>query len=336
METELLQAYIALLVMALIPIVIGSYRSLKSKSTETLSSSDAYYFPIIASCVLFGLYLVFKFLAKDLINLLLTSYYVFLGVGAISAFLKPFFKAITPSSIGESKPFQFKFSIPLMKEPFEIDLDYLDILGGIIGSIVGFVYFYFDKNWIANNIFGEAFSVISIELLSLGSFKIAFILLWGLFFYDIFWVFGTDVMETVAKSFEGPIKVIWPRGEGKFSLLGLGDIVIPGFFIAMMLRFDRHLAEKHKRPNNQIYFKVCFLSYVCALITTVYVLHTFKHGQPALLYIVPFIIISVVVLSLLRGEFNELISYSEETEEKVTENANSDVTVATEEDKKDQ
>jgi Signal peptide peptidase len=29
----------------------------------------------------------------------------------------------------------------------------------------------------------------------------------GLFFYDIFWVFGTDVMVTVAKSFDGPIKV---------------------------------------------------------------------------------------------------------------------------------
>jgi Signal peptide peptidase len=32
------------------------------------------------------------------------------------------------------------------------------------------------------------------------------ILLGGLFFYDIFWVFGTNVMVTVAKSFEAPIK----------------------------------------------------------------------------------------------------------------------------------
>jgi hypothetical protein len=34
METQLLQAYVALLVMALIPIVIGSYRSLNSKSVR--------------------------------------------------------------------------------------------------------------------------------------------------------------------------------------------------------------------------------------------------------------------------------------------------------------
>ena len=53
---------------------------------------------------------------------------------------------------------------------------------------------------------------------------------------------GTDVMVTVAKSFDAPIKVVWPKDimalvnagllntpEGtKFSLLGLGDIVLPG------------------------------------------------------------------------------------------------------------
>ena len=67
------------------------------------------------------------------------------------------------------------------------------------------------------------------------SFPIGCILLGGLFVYDIFWVFGTDVMVTVATSFEAPIKLLFPmdfmeRGLfGKnFAMLGLGDIVIPG------------------------------------------------------------------------------------------------------------
>ena len=30
----------------------------------------------------------------------------------------------------------------------------------------------------------------------------------GLFFYDIFWVFGTDVMVSVATKFDAPIKVL--------------------------------------------------------------------------------------------------------------------------------
>ena len=50
-----------------------------------------------------------------------------------------------------------------------------------------------------------------LEKVSIGSYKIGAGLLTGLFFYDIFWVFGTDVMITVAKSFDGPIKILFPR-----------------------------------------------------------------------------------------------------------------------------
>lgn len=74
------------------------------------------------------------------------------------------------------------------------------------------------------------------------NFKTGFILLWGLFFYDIFWVYGTDVMVTVAKSLDVPIKLQfpynWNESPPKFSMLGLGDIVIPGIFVALCLKYD--------------------------------------------------------------------------------------------------
>ena len=41
----------------------------------------------------------------------------------------------------------------------------------------------------------------------------------GLFFYDIFWVFFTPVMVTVAKSFDAPIKLLFPRGLDKVAFL---------------------------------------------------------------------------------------------------------------------
>jgi minor histocompatibility antigen H13 len=66
------------------------------------------------------------------------------------------------------------------------------------------------RNWFTNNIFGIAFSIVGISEINLPNFKIGFILLWGLFFYDIFWVYGTDVMLTVAKNIEAPIKLIFP------------------------------------------------------------------------------------------------------------------------------
>lgn len=43
-------------------------------------------------------------------------------------------------------------------------------------------------------------------MISLDSIKVGCLLLVGLFVYDIFWVFGTDVMVTVAKGLEAPIK----------------------------------------------------------------------------------------------------------------------------------
>lgn len=39
----------------------------------------------------------------------------------------------------------------------------------------------------------------AIAIVSVGSFGVASILLCGLFVYDVFWVFGTEVMVSVAK-----------------------------------------------------------------------------------------------------------------------------------------
>jgi minor histocompatibility antigen H13 len=114
-----------------------------------------------------------------------------------------------------------------------------------------------------------------------------------LFFYDIFWVFGTDVMVTVAKSFDAPIKLLFPKSlwaaEYQFSMLGLGDIVIPGtfqenvlahcvgIFIALLLRYDYHRNALLKKPNGGTpYFNNTFVGYFVGLATTIFVMHAFK------------------------------------------------------------
>ncbi len=99
----------------------------------------------------------------------------------------------------------------------------------------------------ASNVFGMAFSISAISLIKLDTFSTGFILLAGLFLYDIFWVFGTNVMVTVAKSFDVPVKLLFPRDlltkpNGPFAMLGLGDIVIPGMCAPPYgaVRGDRH------------------------------------------------------------------------------------------------
>ncbi|PUZ44266.1 hypothetical protein GQ55_8G076200 [Panicum hallii var. hallii] len=95
----------------------------------------------------------------------------------------------------------------------------------IVASVPGFffcMWYASKKHWLANNVLGIAFCIQGIEMLSLGSFKTGAILLAGLFVYDIFWVFFTPVMVSVAKSFDAPIKLLFPTADAArpFSMLG--------------------------------------------------------------------------------------------------------------------
>ena len=121
-------------------------------------------------------------------------------------------------------------------------------------------------------------------------------------------------MVTVATSFEAPIKLLFLRGvvesgKPKFSMLGLGDIVIPGIYLALMLRLD------HSRNFKSNYFKVTFISYCLGLVTTIAIMNIFMHAQPALLYLVPAVLGSTFLLALKRGEVSYIFNWSEEEEE---------------------
>jgi minor histocompatibility antigen H13 len=66
------------------------------------------------------------------------------------------------------------------------------------------------KYWLLNNIFAIIFAITALKSIDLSSFKVGYCLLWFLFFYDIFWVYGTDIMVMVAKKLDLPIKIIFP------------------------------------------------------------------------------------------------------------------------------
>lgn len=82
----------------------------------------------------------------------------------------------------------------------------------IVSVPVGF--YFVTKHWALNNIFGVLFSVVALKSINLSSTKTGLLLLWALFFYDIFWVYGTDVMVTVAKNLDLPIKLVFPYLNG--------------------------------------------------------------------------------------------------------------------------
>ncbi|XP_055688068.1 minor histocompatibility antigen H13 [Lutzomyia longipalpis] len=316
-------AYGSLVVMAMLPIFFGSFRSLKggsnSRAPERMNSKDAMMFPVIASLSLFGLYLFFKIFSQDYINLLLTGYFFFLGVLALSSMMSPVINVLVPTSI-PNIPFQLQFTQGEGAQKEDI-INYkfssYDVACIVISTVIG-VWYSLQKHWIANNLFGVAFAVNAVALLRLNNVVTGCILLGGLFVYDIFWVFGTNVMVTVAKSFEAPIKLVFPQdiltnglSASNFAMLGLGDIVIPGIFIALLLRFDISLKRKSK-----LYFYATFIAYFLGLMMTIFVMHMFKHAQPALLYLVPACIGTPVALALVKGDIKTMFAYDDNPEEK--------------------
>jgi hypothetical protein len=51
---------------------------------ETMSKEHAMRFPFVGSAMLLSLFLLFKFLSKDLVNTVLTGYFFVLGIVALS------------------------------------------------------------------------------------------------------------------------------------------------------------------------------------------------------------------------------------------------------------
>lgn len=191
-------------------------------------------------------------------------------------------------------------------------------------------------------------------------------------------------MVGVATKIDAPIKLVF-KAKGKTgSILGLGDIVVPGILIGFMLRFDHYMYYKQKiyqvkhvpkdiassdssrhdasteamtiprkvpyidvtdhwgdylwtrrwgrllRTTKDArttaaenpyascpafpkpYFIASLAGYALGMAATVAVVMLTGHGQPALLYLVPAVSVVPVLTALARGQFKELLEYTED------------------------
>ena len=110
-------------------------------------------------------------------------------------------------------------------------------------------------------------------------------------------------------------------------MIGLGDIVIPGVYVALMLRFDIYLYKKAKKDiskygfsfENMKYFITTFTFYNLGIIITLSSMYIFNHAQPALLYLVPCTLFSSTLLAFQKKEFKLLWKFNEEKLDKEEE-----------------
>ena len=155
--------------------------------------------------------------------------------------------------------------------------------------------------------------------------KVSSVLLSLALLYDIFWVFispllfSDNVMIATATGMGHdwgnstdlppaemlPMLVVVPKVHdwaGGESLLGLGDIVLPGLLVAFALRVD---VVKRLRWNHG-YFVPMVVGYGVGLAVAIVASMLMQMGQPALLYLVPCTLWPFLILAARRGHLREL------------------------------
>ena len=270
-----------------------------------------------------------------------------------------------------------------------VEVHLADVISMVVAVLLGLWFNLVSRPWFLTNLLSFGFGYQALQLISPTTFWTGTLVLVSLFFYDIYFVFFTPMMITVATKLDIPVKFLFPRpargledpAKQYLAMLGLGDIVLPGIMMALALRFDlyMHYLKKQKRVPSagtdspersaesspptkkrktdqsperpegglekaayvpatgswgerlwlgscealrqeggyfpKTYFLAANVGYVLGLVCTLVVMHVFKHGQPALLYLVPGVLIAVWGTALAKGEVAQMWAYTEDVEE---------------------
>jgi len=252
---------------------------------------------------------------------------------------------------------------------------------GIAWIFVGFAHvqpmnnFYY---WFIQDVMGVSFCILILGVIHINTIMVATTLLCLVFVYDVFYVFisplfmGSSVMIDVAtggasgvnrgycekyptdsacRGSLAPLPMLlalpWFNDyRGGFTMIGLGDIVLPGLLISFAARYDaaRALVKKCTQTSSirsgenvvdlggeatidpasndrshyllgriykalfKGYFGPLVIAYSVGLMLTYIAVYTTKRGQPALLYLVPACLGTLFFLGWRRRELSELWS----------------------------
>ncbi|KAF9461276.1 peptidase A22B, signal peptide peptidase [Collybia nuda] len=332
-DWDLLSSYAGLITLAGVSVFVGAFGSLPSpkdsngvsvygddeENMDRVSSSDAWLFPLFGSAALLGLYTIVKVFGTDWINWFLGWYFSVAGIGSVwksSIFLARYI-------LGPRRWTQFsKSNISIRynyKTVFFLSWRTPSLFLLPIAAIPSALYSFSSfnrKSVLLTDILALSFTHNALSVLKIDSFQTGSILLSGLFFYDIWWVFGTEVMVKVATNLDVPIKLLWPKSVAfasnqGFTMLGLGDVVIPGTFVALALRYD-YSRSLRTGSFRKPYFHASLGAYVLGLIAAFSAMYMFEAAQPALLYLSPACILSLFATAVLRKELDTVWSWSDD------------------------
>ncbi|PKU38588.1 signal peptide peptidasehypothetical protein [Limosa lapponica baueri] len=119
-----------------------------------------------------------------------------------------------------------------------------------------------------------------------------------------------------------PGKLVFPSSTGShFSMLGIGDIVMPGLLLCFVLRYDNYKKQANSdscgapgpgnisgRMQKVSYFHCTLIGYFVGLLTATVASRIHRAAQPALLYLVPFTLLPLLTMAYLKGDLRRMWS----------------------------
>jgi minor histocompatibility antigen H13 len=311
---------------------VGTASKNKAEIVEHMTEKEAMWFPLLGSGILLGLFLAIKFVPPHILNMVLNVFFLVIGTFAMYKGLHKFV-CVALGSFVEKRPAKEKKKADGEKEetkkldPTEIGRKEAvpverTLLSGKVLSALEYIVTEVDffnsatflfslgmnalyikrKYWLIADTIAASLCITALGEMRLDSVKTGLFLLSLLFLYDIFWVFCTPVMVSVAKGIDLPMKIVFPAKVGEPSMIGLGDIVIPGLYLGAVREFGRSI-------SNKAFFYMGYTSYIFGLVLTFAIAVVFKSGQPALLYLCPATILSTFGAALAMNKHRELFNF---------------------------
>ncbi|XP_025789389.1 signal peptide peptidase-like 3 [Puma concolor] len=308
-----------------------------NNSIQTIDSTQALFLPIGASVSLLVMFFFF-----DSVQVVFTICTAVLATIAFAFLLLPMCQYLTRPCSPQNK---ISFGCCGRFTAAELLSFSLSVMLVLIWVLTG--------HWLLMDALAMGLCVAMIAFVRLPSLKVSCLLLSGLLIYDVFWVFfsayifNSNVMVKVAtqpadnpldvlsrKLHLGPNvgrdvprlslpgKLVFPSSTGShFSMLGIGDIVMPGLLLCFVLRYDNYKKQANGdscgasgpanisgRMQKVSYFHCTLIGYFVGLLTATVASRIHRAAQPALLYLVPFTLLPLLTMAYLKGDLRRMWS----------------------------
>uniref|UniRef100_A0A8D0EKX5 Signal peptide peptidase like 3 n=2 Tax=Neoaves TaxID=3078114 RepID=A0A8D0EKX5_STROC len=307
-----------------------------NNSIQTIDSTQALFLPIGASVSLLVMFFFF-----DSVQVVFTICTAVLATIAFAFLLLPMCQYLTRPCSPQNKGC---FGVFFVGEVLAWFWFYFFVCFAIFNELIMCLHFV---------ALAMGLCVAMIAFVRLPSLKVSCLLLSGLLIYDVFWVFfsayifNSNVMVKVAtqpadnpldvlsrKLHLGPNvgrdvprlslpgKLVFPSSTGShFSMLGIGDIVMPGLLLCFVLRYDNYKKQANSdscgapgpgnisgRMQKVSYFHCTLIGYFVGLLTATVASRIHRAAQPALLYLVPFTLLPLLTMAYLKGDLRRMWS----------------------------